>query len=220
MLGDYNEDRPNEANVVLYEGLIGGQTSFSDQTPVENFIYNLNTTALTGSYAGNAISLSAGLIVTNVEGRIQEVGAGQMFDSRKIGSLTFNGKTYLPNPYKYSIARKNQAGALTSRLITHDKDCFFVSCYNGIQQVVKWNFSYSTGAITIITDKDEITGTIVNDNFSTPTIQATDGNLYIIQFFSSYTQICPCIMEFTLYKVDTRKAEPQQPNFKLVIGGC
>lgn len=220
LLADYNEDRPNEANVQYFEGVIGGQTAFSDNTPMENFIYTLKKTTLVGSYAGSCINLSSGTITANLEGRIQEVGAGQMFDSRKITSLTFNGKTYLPESMDFGVAQMDQPGKSTSMLITHGKDCSFTACVNGTAKQVNWNYNYSTGAIAITAGDQQLTGTIINEQFSTPILQAADGNAYIIQFYGKQAQSCPCAMQFKLYKIELYKASPSKPDFKLIIGDC
>lgn len=220
LLDQYNEVRPKEANVRFYEAIIGGQTSFANPSPMQNFIYTTNERAEVGNFAGSDINLSSGTIAANIEGRIQEVGAGQMFDSRKIASLVYNGKTYLPNTHNYGIAEKDQPGASTNRLITHDKDCFLNTCVNGVQQEIRWNYNYTAGTMRIEAGPQKIEGTISNYRFSTPTLQAADGSTYIIQFFSNYTAACACTMEFKLYKVETHKAEPRQPAFKLVIGDC
>lgn len=220
LLADYNENRPNEANVQYYEGLIGGQVSFSDTALMENFIYTVKKTALVGSYAGSFINLSSGTIKANLEGRIQEVGAGQMFDSRRITSLTFNGKTYLPESMDFGVAQVDQPGKPTSMLITHGKDCFFTACLNGTAKQVNWNYSYSTGAIAITVGDRKLTGNIINEQFSTPILQAADGNTYIIQFYGNQVQSCPCSMQFKLYKIELYKASPTNPDFKLVIGDC
>jgi hypothetical protein len=220
LLADYNEDRPNEANVGYFEGVIGGQISFSNTAPMENFIYTVKKEALVGSYAGSCINLSSGTIIANLEGRIQEVGAGQMFDSRRITSLSFNCKTYLPESMDFGVAQVDQPGKSTSMLITHDKDCLFTACVNGTTKQVNWNYNYSSNNIAITAGDQQFTGTIINDQFSTPTLKATDGSTYIIQFYGKQAQSCPCAMQFKLYKIELYKSPPTNPDFKLVIGDC
>lgn len=228
-LGDWSEQHPNETMVKIFAGTIGGQQSFTDTTSVANFLYITDSVYTSGIYTADAISITnasvAESISVNITGAIQSTGTNISYDFRKIASLNYHGKTFLPiTGHDYFIARENEIGQALNLLITKDKNCEFAGCVNGVSTTIQWYYNGSEVSIIANGGTTMIRGTVIGSRFSTPMLLTSTGELYIIQFYTlssdSNQQACTCTMNFKLYKVRNQKSTITKPAFELVIGNC
>lgn len=236
-ISDYLEATPEKTTVQIFKGVIGGQKSFSQPVPEQNFLYISDSAEYTATFAFNDLKLQTAngieTIKTNITGTIQAAGTtgykvngkdANAFDYRKIASLTYQGKTFVPRDNDtYFIANKNEIGVAINRLITKDKMCGFTACLNGERQSITWN--YSGDVITINAGNTTIAGRVYGTKYSTPVIKNTNGDVYIIQFYTlaaNQQVACTCTMSFKLYKLvgGAGKTNTSQPQFQLVIGDC
>lgn len=223
----WNAQQPDLAVVKIYSGITGGQQSFSDTTAVNNFIYITDSVLYSGSYTANSIIVPAPsgneTIGTNITGDIQTTNPNFSFDYRKIASLTYQGKTFLPIKGSQFIARENEIGLALNQFITKDHTCTFTGCINGVSSDIQWH--YNGTEVSIIGNSGFIMhGTVTGSRFSTPMLLTDNGEAYIIQFYTEAQDgnqmACTCTMSFKLYQVVTEKSSIYKQKFKLIIGDC
>lgn len=228
-LSSYSAASPEKTTVEIFKGVIGGQKSFSEPTPAQNFIYITDSASYEAIYGFNDLKITTAngseSIKANTTGSYQSTGTPTPFDYRKIVSLTYQGKTFLPRDNEsYFIANENQVGVVTSRMITQNKPCGFKNCVNGVSENILWNYSGNT--MTINAGNTNIVGNVIGTKYATPMIQTSNGDLYVIQFYTladNQQVACTCTMNFNLYKViggSVGKTDLSQTQFQLIIGGC
>ncbi len=222
-IADWNEATPNVAHVQIYNGVTGGQVSFSNPAPQQNYTYITSSNSYNGTYQNNDIVINGERISVKYTGAIQATASNVTFDFRKIESLTYQGKTFVPNPINYFMATENQSGVAINRMVSHEMNCSFTTCVNGQSQEVQWQLNTKT--MTITSPSLSITGTIIESPFATPIIETASGERYIVQFFSlaENSQVaCRCTMQFKLYKIDANSFAKTDMTSKatLTIGNC
>ena len=228
-LGAWEKNAPNETSVKIFTGITGGQQSFTDITPALNFLYITDSIDCKATYNSNSLKRQtpAGQesIEINTAGEIQSTGTNLSFDYRKITSITFHGKTFMPiNADDYFIARKDEIGQTINRLVTEGKQCSFTSCVNGTSSDIQWYYDGSEVSIIANGGSFTVSGVVVGSKFSTPMLVTKTGDVYIIQFYTmakdSNQVACSCTMNFKLYKVTSPKSTITKPQFQLIIGNC